>query len=266
VKHTGQWTTNPLSSAQFITDCDWYKATVPTRSRYEFRFGPGADNGGTRPDDSENGVLKFDVHTLWPPKHEIMIGTPPENHGSRRVKYTVKGDGKTLLEGETGAWILGAVDVDVPVAGVKTLELLTDQKNNDHLFWVGANVKGNVVTNDSNGGPIKVEGVSYKEALPAHTTIDLTGQNVIRFKARFGADYPHGDESQRRKTVVARVTGKEAHFITVIEPYEDKPVIKSATATADRVRVELLDGRVQDINLKDVTMTESKEGIVLRHE
>jgi len=59
---------------------------------------------------------------------------------------------------------------------------------------------------------------------------------------------------------------KEAHFITVIEPYKDKPVIKSATATADSVHVELLDGRVQDINLKDVTMTESKDGKTIRSE
>jgi len=86
VRHTGQWTTNPLSSAQFIIDCDWYDATAPAVGRYEFHFG-------------KEDVLKMDVHTLWPPQHEIMIGRSAEPIGGRRVAYTVKGDGNVLTNG-----------------------------------------------------------------------------------------------------------------------------------------------------------------------
>ena len=253
VRHTAQWDPNPIRGAQFVTDCDWFDGTAPSIGSYEFRFGPDADNRGSLPDPGTDGVLKFDVHTVWPPRHEIMVGTPPENHGAQRVKYTIKGDGKVLLEGETGAWILGAVDVDVPVAGVKTLQLSTDQKDNSSLFWVGANVSANVVTNDAQGGPIKIQGEPYAEAMPAVTTIDLSGRDATRFTARFGRDFPPGNESQRRKTVAVGVTGTEARFLTVIEPYEDKPAVKSATATGpDSLRVELLNGRVQEIAIKNL--------------
>ena len=260
-RHAGQWNPDPVSSAQFVTDCDWYETAAPALGHFEFQNG---------------GKLKMDLHGLWPPKQEIMVAQPPEAQGGQRVVYTIKGDGKTLLEGETGAWILGAVDVDVPVQGVKTLELLTNQRDSANLFWVGANVAGRVVTNDAQGGPIKVEGIPYPSALPAHTTIDLGGQNVTRFKARLGRDYPNGDESQKRKTVAIRSNGKEARFLTVIEPFEDKAVVKSATASSpSSVRVELTDGRIQEIEIRNLDgnggdilaeMRESRGGAVVRTE
>jgi len=286
VRHTGQWTSNPISSAQFVTDCDWYKAAAPVCGRYEFRFGPGADNAGTKADPSEDGVLKFGLHTIWPLDQEIMIGTVPEVHGSRKVAYTVRSGDKILAEGKTGLWILGAVDVDVPAEGLNSLELLTDQKNPENLFWANARVltkdgkeipltKGSV-SKDSKGGSIKIAGVPYEQALPAHLTLDLAGLNAVRFKATFGCDYFVGDESQRRKTVAIRSTGKEARFLTVIEPYEDRALVKSAVASGpDKLKVELNDGRVQEISIgnfegsgKDISVeiTESKDGKTVRSE
>jgi hypothetical protein len=48
----------------------------------------------------------------------------------------------------------------------------------------------------------------------------------------------------------ARSTGKTARFITVIEPYEDQPVVVSAVASsADELTVKLADGRVQVIRV-----------------
>ena len=62
----------------------------------------------------------------------------------------------------------------------------------------------------------------------------------------------------------------------MIEPYEDKPVVKSAVATsADSLRVELTDGRVQEITLKNfdgdgkdivAELTETKDGKIVRQE
>src|SRR5207244_1992900 len=28
-RHTGQWNADPIGSAQFVTDCDWYEAAAP---------------------------------------------------------------------------------------------------------------------------------------------------------------------------------------------------------------------------------------------
>jgi hypothetical protein len=107
--------------------------------------------------------------------------------------------------------------------------------------------------------------------------LDLTGLHAVRFKAVIGSDYPLGNEAQRRKVYAVRAAqGTEARFLTVIEPFEDRPVVKSAMATsADSVRVELNDGRVQEITLKNFTgsgkdivadIVESKGGKVLRQE
>ncbi|MGH7991736.1 MAG: hypothetical protein ACREDS_16290, partial [Limisphaerales bacterium] len=64
--------------------------------------------------------------------------------------------------------------------------------------------------------------------------------------------------------------------LTVLEPYEDKRMVKSAMAeSADKLRVQLADGRVQDIEIQNlagggnniaVKITESKGGKVLRLE
>ncbi len=286
VRHTGQWNPDPVGSAQFVTDCDWYEAEAPSVGHYEFRFGPGSDNGGIRIDPSEDGVLKFSVHTVWPPKHEVMIGTPPENHGANRgVNYTVRGDGQTMAEGWSGMWIIGEKIVDVPVAGVKTLELeaATGGTSPKTLFWGGGVVKledgleiplaalpitfdnteqPGETGKDFEGGPVKLAGILYTNAVSAQPSdgkkaalvrVDLSGVKAVRFKAVLGGDFPRGDESQRRKTVAVRTTGTEARFLTVIEPYEEKSIVKSATATGpDSLRVELSDGRVQEIKIKNL--------------
>jgi hypothetical protein len=67
-----------------------------------------------------------------------------------------------------------------------------------------------------------------------------------------------------------------ARFLTVIEPYDKAPVIKSVHAdSADHLEVELNDGRLQEINLSGMEgdgdgialkMTETKDGQVLRTE
>jgi len=57
---------------------------------------------------------------------------------------------------------------------------------------------------------------------PGVIRISLAGKNAVRFKATLGADYPFGDESDRRKIYAIRSKGTDARFLTVIEPYENK--------------------------------------------
>jgi hypothetical protein len=310
LRHDAQWETNPVSSAQFVTDCDWYEVTAPARSQFEMRFGPGADNEGSRTIGNENGVLKTEVYTLWPPQEQIMIGAAPEMFPvEKRLYYTVRGDGEELAQGKFGAWILGSVDIDVPIEGVKQLELetRTELSKTPTLFWANARV----VTKDGKeispsdlplrfekmeqpkekgkdyfGGPIKIVGEEYKSAIPAQPMkndepaflrLDLSGVDAVRFKAVLGGDYPLGDETQRRKVYAVRAPdGREARFLTLIEPYENRPMVKTAMATdADHLRVELADGRTQEIALGNFTgdgsgitvqITETKDAKLLRQE
>ena len=99
----------------------------------------------------------------------------------------------------------------------------------------------------------------------------------MRFKAVLGGDFPVGDESKTWKIVAVRSRGREARFLAVIEPFEDKRMIKSATAgNPDTLRVELNDGRVQEIKIGNlqqgdgrnvaVEITETKNGSALRTE
>ena len=104
--------------------------------------------------------------------------------------------------------------------------------------------------------------------------VDLTKVDAVCFKAGLGSDFPPGPEAQRRKTMAVKApTGNEARFLTVIEPYEDQPVVKSAVASsADHIHVELADGRVQEMIFSEkdgkpgVEIIETKDGKELRRE
>jgi len=238
-----------------------------------------------------------------------MVGTAPEEHMvEKRLFYTVRGDGKELTEGKVGAWILGHGDIDVPLVGVKQLELetRTELSKKPTLFWAGSVIvtrdgkqiplsqlpttsenvtPAKAANQDYFGGPVKIVGTEYKDAVaaepkdansPGVVRVDLSGIDAVRFKAVVGSDYPLGNEAQRRKTYAVRAQGTEAQFITLIEPYENEPKIRSASAVdANHVRVELIDGRVQELTLQNLTgngddiavdLKESKAGQLLRSE
>lgn len=314
-RHTAQWNPDPIGSAQFVTDCDWYAVAAPVRGSFQFRYGPGADNAGNNTQLNEPGVLNMDVHSLWPLKQELMMGTPPETHAvEKRVYYTVQGDGKTLVNDSSGIWILGEKQIDIPVKGIQVLELRTKANRTDPatLFWANARIvtaagkeislqsllKENTSAvsfentkttpgagKDFYGGPLKVSGIAYGNAVsaqpekadaPSVVKVDLGRLNAVRFKAVLGGDFPLGDESQRRKTVAFGVKGKEARFLSLIEPFEDKRMVRSVVAlSADMLRVELMDGRVQEISIEQfegagndvkVKIRELKEGKEVRTE
>jgi hypothetical protein len=284
LRHDAQWNPDPVGGAQFVTDCDWYAAAAPAVAHFEERWGPGVDEEGSRSNANEPGALQIDVHSLWPLQQEIMVATAPEQHDvDKKLFYTVRGDGRTLAEGKFGAWILGQGDVDVPVEGVKQLELETKTEGSKKptLFWGNARVitragqevplaqlpqtAANIVPakvpgEDYFGGPVKIAGNAYAAATaaepadakqPGTVRVDLSGLDAVRFKAVVGSDYPPGPEDQRRKVLAVRTPDHAAgRFLTVIEPYATTPMVKSAVALdAGTVRVELTDGRRQEIRL-----------------
>ncbi|WP_372772887.1 hypothetical protein [Mangrovibacterium sp.] len=282
LRHDNQWNTDPLGAAQFTTDCDWYKTDGTARSKFEMCFGPGCDNEGARMRNCEDGPLKIDVFNAWPRQNEIMLGTTPEAFGvNKRVWYSVAADQQILVNDSTGAWVLGAKDVEVDVAGKNELVLTTEVGNseNNTIFWGNAKVvlkdgsevflsslpvrynnmlQPAAVGLDYYGGPVKIQGERMDYSTPgmpenrnvkATATIDLSGIDALLFKAKIGGDFPLGDEASRRKTLAARTKGKETRYLSVIEPYESESVIKSVTAkSANHLIVELLDGRVQVIS------------------
>ncbi|WP_309009040.1 alginate lyase family protein [Pelagicoccus sp. SDUM812005] len=307
VRHTGQMNTDPLSAAQFFTDCQWYRADGASRASFETRWGEGADNKGARMPNSEDGVLKMDVFNAWPLEKEIMIGTAPENFAvNKRFAYTVAADGETLVDDSTGAWVLGAKEIEADLRGKKELVLRsrTEKPRNNTLFWGDARLVlkdgsevfisslparyENVIQpqqgQDYYGGPIKIQGIPMAKSTPAQpkdpkqagvVTVDLSGMEVVSFKATVGGDFPLGDESQRRKTLAVRSSGKEARYLSVIEPYETESLVESVEAkSANELTVKLKDGRIQVIKFQGLeegediklSIREYKDGKLIREE
>jgi hypothetical protein len=138
---------------------------------------------------------------------------------------------------------------------------------------------------DYYGGAIKIQGIAYDNAVaaqplnlkqPAVIKVDLSGINAAHFKAVVGGDYPAGDESKLRKTYSQRIQGKEARFLTLIEPFEKASKVASAEASGpDKLRVTLADGRVQEIEIQgldgdgkniQIRVVETKDGQITRTE
>lgn len=283
--HTPQYDTDPRSSGQFITDCNWYTLQGTAKAMFKEVYGKGTDQAGNKTAGNDDGELNLGVYSVWPSDRKIMVGTSPEPHDShKRLWYAVRGDGKTLGEGKFGSWLLGRDDVDVSVEGVKVLEFETKTQlaKRPTLFWLNARL----ITRDGReipvsqlaakmtniqraatpgvdyfGGPVKVQGELYKETLAAEPEkadvagiirIDVGDVGAVRLRTSIGGDYPLGDETQRRRTFAVRSTGTEARFLTVIEPFENPSVIQSVQADGENaVVVTLTDGRQQRVTIKN---------------
>ena len=306
-RHTNQYNTDPLGSAQFIVDCDWYSVEGTSRASFQTLWGEGADNSGLRLPHSTDGALKIDVFNAWPQSAEFIIGTAPESHGvNKKLNYSIQADGETLLEDRTGAWILGADEIDLDITGKKQLVLTTkvDKDKNDTIFWGNAHLVlkngskfflstlpieySNIVMPDTKGfdyygGPIKIAGEPMPDSTPGMPdnakeagviTVDLSSLDAVSFKAKLGGDFPLGDETQRLKSMAVRSQGTEARFLSVVEPYETESVIKTVTApSADKLFVELIDGRIQEITIDGldtgdvkVSVRETRDGQTIREE
>lgn len=279
--HTAQLGTDPLSAAPLVTDVNHYSVTGTLKASFLTKFGPDADNRGTRI-SGEPGNLYIDIYNAWPNNQRTAFtGRAPEDHGTQRpLQYVVRGDGKTLAEGKFGAWILGEGRVDVDVTGVKKLTLSSATPNKNRagtLFWGEAvletkdgktirladlpSIKNNVqdnpfgLTKDYADGRINISGENCAWGLPAEPvnagaetpaeyTFDLSNLQATRLKTVIGGDYPLGDEAERRITFGVRTDAPQARFLTVIEPYEKESLVQSVTASsADELIVKLKDGR-----------------------
>ncbi len=241
VRHDAQLSTDPLSAAQFFTDCTWYDYKGGLFSDYEMIFGEGEDMAGTRSQYNEEGSLKISVFNAWPQSGDAAVATTPEAHNvAKQVWYDVKADGKSILSDSTGAWILGNELLNLDIKGCKELTLSTKlarKAGNNTLFWGDAVVVlssgeqlalstlplkySNVLLPaeqglDYYGGPVKIGGIPSSIALAAMPedyrstaviTVDLSDVDVVAFKANFGGDYPLGNEAQRRITLSVRSKG-----------------------------------------------------------
>ncbi|MFR9602545.1 MAG: hypothetical protein SNG02_01600 [Rikenellaceae bacterium] len=310
VRRENQLSDDPLSAAQFFTNCEWFETQGTVRSSYEMLFGEGSDNAGTRAPNSEDGPIKIDVFNAWPQQNEVTVATVPESHGvAKQLWYEVEADGKVILSDSTGAWILGRKDISLDITGRKELVLKTKLKrnpSNNTIFWGNAKVtlangKEMVLSKlpikynntlqpqskgmDYYGGPVKLGGEPMTSSLPgmpsdfrseATIVVDLSGVDASKLECCIGGDYPLGDETQRRRTLNVRSKGEEARFLSVIEPYEATSVVKSVVASsADKLTVELKDGRTQEITIVNlegegddmrVEVKEYKGGKLVREE
>ena len=209
------------------------------------------------------------------------------------LDYQVKADGELMTQGTIGTWILGKQHLNVPLKDKKelTLTVKTDRRQERKKTLILADayfitdkgrkialsslkaVTENVATLPVNGkdyenGPIRIAGDSYKESIgvepdnakeEARLSYNLQGLNVVRLEGVIGGDYPVGEENQLRKVVGICLQGKDAIYVTVIEPHEGKPLVRKVDAdNPSKIIVELIDGRVQEIDIQGFYGIEKK--------
>ena len=200
--HTEQFSDNPVSDAQFITDCRWYRADGPTVARFKTIFTEEMAHERMHCDRSNYnipGVLHMDVHTAWPPQTTQMVGRVAiydgwAAHGNGYtipLKYAVKAeDGRVLAQGSLDGWILGRGEIDVPLNGVKRLSFCLRQgRRQDEIgqpvdtpqgcFW------GEVLLHQKDGAVLNVGKALRGKSVPAsfHNTDQGFG---------IGRDYKNG--------------------------------------------------------------------------
>lgn len=134
-------------------------------------------------------------------------------------------------------------------------------ENTDTGFGVGK---------DYEGGRVTIQAEEFQKAIPAEPsdrfkwgviTLDLKGLNAKKFHAVIGGDYPVGDESGKRRTILQQQTGTSACFASVIEPYETKPMIQSVKKAGPwRIQVTLADGKVQFVSV-DLSCDRLEDGV-----
>ncbi|MCC8046523.1 MAG: hypothetical protein LIP12_13675 [Clostridiales bacterium] len=138
ISHTEQMDANPISDAQFITDCNWYRAKGPTKAHSEMIFTQemsGEQHICDRTNYNEPGILKMDVYTAWPPATEQMVGRVAVYDGwaadgngyTVPLTYQVMADGEQLAEGAFDGWILGRGEIHENIAGNEELTFTVKQ-------------------------------------------------------------------------------------------------------------------------------------------
>lgn len=138
IRHTEQMDSNPISDAQFITDCDWYEVKGGSVARFRTVF--TEEHAGERlvcdrSNYNEPGILNMDVHTAWPRETEQMVGRVAVYDGwaadgngyTIPLSYSVEVDGITSDSGQFDGWILGRGEIAVDVKGASCVALSLEQ-------------------------------------------------------------------------------------------------------------------------------------------
>lgn len=315
-KEESQWDNDPLGSGQFITSVKNYSYNKGGMIHSVHHFAPKREDGKNREINNwetggqncmynEPGDLYLNAHLLWPQKAEARIGDYAEQWGTdKKMEYRVMADGEEITSGVLGTWILGESKINIDLVGRKelTIEVKTDRKEGKPLTLLLADAyltdrKGKHIPlssltpmtvnvadlpkkgKDYQGGPIKIAGKLYKDALGvepqnskevASLKYHLEDLEAVRLEGVLGGDYFVGNEDQVRKTVGIRLRGDEARYMTLIEPFEDKSVINAVKVLSDaEIEVILKDGRTQHLYISDfygkrkevkVTIEEWKDG------
>jgi hypothetical protein len=211
IKHTSQFTENPLADGQFITDCSWYDVAGTSKASFVTVFGEGEDLRGTRSFHNTPGLLKMDVYNAWPPQTTQIIGRAAEDHGYMiPLTYAVVVDGETRESARFNAWLISKSTCDVDITGAKQLQLrifnepiYTEQRypyaTKQGLFWGEAYIiladgtrknlcelsysyantdPGYGVGKDYEGGRVTIVGNEYPNAIPA-SPIDHEAEGLI---------------------------------------------------------------------------------------
>ena len=238
-----------------------------------------------------------------------MLAQPPEALGGQQwVTYEIRANGKTLAKGESGMWILGAVDIDVPVSAGEELNDRDHQRRRQAGAFPGqcalrhcgrqGNAAGEIArggkylvadpnpAEDYQGGPIRIAGAPYATAIPAQP-LDKKKPAILRIPAaRPGERAIQGDARRRLSRLAMKASAEksspaasrapERAFSPSSNHTRINPMVKSAIATGpNSLRVELADGRTQDIAIQNlegsgqdiaVEITETKNGQILRSE
>lgn len=257
------------------------------------------------------GELRMDVYPLWPATGELRVGDYAECWSNDHlIVYSIESDEEVCARDTINCWLLGTSTFNVKPDKFGKLRINIGGKRSGWAKDAAMLVNGTVLTTDGKrvglstlpvkytnvkmlsepstdyyGGPVKIAGQQYADAVglepadysqPAFIEFDLSGIDASEVSGSIGCDYFTGDEDQLRKTVAFRQQGKSAKFITLIEPYESKAMIKSAVTDGNgNVTVCLTDGRIQKIEIQDffncgktpkITISEFKGRKLLRQE
>jgi len=281
-RHTAQMSSDPYSSGQFITNCNWFEMAGTVKASFALDF--------NNPDMLERvptslpGKLNIDYYSLWPKTADVMVGNYADSQNvARHLYYKVFVDGKAAVDDKLAPWILGAGQIDISLEGASTLEIETKIENaaqiktiflgdpyietqtGDKLYLCDVNLEYENIAlapkaaSDYYGDKVTIFGDDYlmpvaaepqDRTLPGRIKADLKGLKASRFKAVIGGDYPAKSEFVQRKTIAVRTTGKQARYLSVIEPYGDKKMIKAVSAaSADELEIELADGKKHVIKI-----------------
>ena len=157
--HTDQYTTEPASDGQMITDCTWYRVSDGSRASFRNTFTAEEYEPKLRSDRSfynEPGVLNTDIYAAWPRRTAQVVGNTAMYFGwaTDYDGYNVPfdwavlgdrggngndgadgvvgdagayGDRRELAHGSLNGWILGRDETDVRIDGMRRLVLRVTQ-------------------------------------------------------------------------------------------------------------------------------------------